>query len=48
MPTLIKPEVDIVIPTRNRGALIEMTISSIRASVGVDLTLWVIDQATMG
>lgn len=39
------PTVDIVIPTCNRGNLIEATIASIRACQGVTLTLWVVDQS---
>lgn len=39
------PVVDIVIPTRNRGALIEATLTSLRASQDVDLTIWVVDQS---
>lgn len=39
------PTIDIVIPTCNRGNLIEATIASIRACQGVTLTLWVIDQS---
>lgn len=39
------PTVDIIIPTRNRGSLIEVTITSIRASEGVEFTLWVVDQS---
>ena len=36
---------DIIIPTRGRGALIEETIASIRASEHRAFTLWVIDQS---
>lgn len=37
--------VDIIIPTRNRGGLIDTTIRSIRASTMQELTLWVVDQS---
>ena len=37
--------VDIVIPTRNRGSLIDITITSIRESTFNAFTLWVIDQS---
>ncbi len=36
---------DIVVPTRGRGALIETTISSIRQSIHTNFTLWIIDQS---
>ncbi|NCC34089.1 MAG: glycosyltransferase [Chloroflexia bacterium] len=39
------PSVDIVIPTRGRGALITTTIASIRTLRDVNFTLWVIDQS---
>ncbi|EFO81431.1 glycosyl transferase family protein [Oscillochloris trichoides DG-6] len=39
------PKIDIIIPTRNRGHLIDVTLASIRASVGVTFNLWVIDQS---
>jgi GT2 family glycosyltransferase len=38
-------QVDIIIPTRGRGKLIEETIASIRASEHRAFTLWVIDQS---
>ncbi|MBP1466133.1 glycosyltransferase [Candidatus Chloroploca sp. M-50] len=37
--------VDIIIPTRNRGALVDTTITSIRACYGVNWQLWVLDQS---
>ncbi|GAB4192429.1 MAG: glycosyltransferase [Roseiflexaceae bacterium] len=37
--------VDIVVPTRGRGALIDTTLSSIRQSTHTNFTLWVIDQS---
>jgi glycosyltransferase involved in cell wall biosynthesis len=39
------PIVDIVIPTRGRGALIDVTIASIRQSGLADFELWVVDQS---
>lgn len=38
-------EVDIVIPTRGRGALIDATINSIRQGMQTDFALWVTDQS---
>ena len=38
-------QVDVVIPTRNRGALIEAAITSILASDYTAFTLWVVDQS---
>lgn len=37
--------VDIVIPTRSRGALIDATVASIRRSTHDQFTLWIIDQS---
>jgi GT2 family glycosyltransferase len=37
--------VDIVIPTRGRGALVDVTIQSIRQSSHRDFRLWVVDQS---
>jgi glycosyltransferase involved in cell wall biosynthesis len=39
------PRVDVVIPTRGRGALIDVTIASIRQSAEKDFALWVVDQS---
>jgi glycosyltransferase involved in cell wall biosynthesis len=39
------PPVDIVIPTRGRGALIDVAIESIRACSYPDFKLWVVDQS---
>jgi GT2 family glycosyltransferase len=40
------PAVDVVIPTRGRGALVADTIATIRASSLEHFTLWVVDQST--
>ena len=37
--------VDIVIPTRGRGALIDITIASIRQSKHTNFNLWIADQS---
>ncbi|MGB0385078.1 MAG: glycosyltransferase family 2 protein [Ardenticatenaceae bacterium] len=39
------PIVDVVIPTRGRGSLIDITITSIRQSTFKAFTLWVVDQS---
>jgi len=39
------PIVDVVIPTRGRGALIDLTITSIRRGELEDFALWVVDQS---
>src|SRR5262245_1620449 len=38
-------DVDIIIPTRGRGALIDVTIESIRHSSYPHFKLWVVDQS---
>jgi ubiquinone/menaquinone biosynthesis C-methylase UbiE/GT2 family glycosyltransferase len=38
-------QVDIVIPTRGRGALVDVTIQSIRRSSDPDFNLWIVDQS---
>jgi len=40
-----QPMIDIVIPTRGRGSLIDTTISSIRKNTVESFELWVIDQS---
>ncbi|HXU82135.1 MAG TPA: glycosyltransferase [Polyangia bacterium] len=42
---MTNPQVDIVIPTRGRGALVDVTIQSIRQSSHRDFKLWVVDQS---
>jgi 2-polyprenyl-3-methyl-5-hydroxy-6-metoxy-1,4-benzoquinol methylase/GT2 family glycosyltransferase len=42
------PEVDIVIPTRGRGALVGVTIDSICQSRYGDFKLWIVDQSEDG
>jgi glycosyltransferase involved in cell wall biosynthesis len=39
------PLVDIIIPTRGRGPLIDITVSSIRAGELTDFALWIVDQS---
>lgn len=48
VPTLARMQnspVDIVIPTRGRGALVDSTIESIRRSRYSDFKLWIVDQS---
>jgi glycosyltransferase involved in cell wall biosynthesis len=40
-----RPIVDVIIPTRGRGALIDITIESIRQSQCQGFVLWVVDQS---
>jgi GT2 family glycosyltransferase len=40
-----EPNMDIVVPTRGRGALIDATIASVRQSEKTDFALWVVDQS---
>jgi 2-polyprenyl-3-methyl-5-hydroxy-6-metoxy-1,4-benzoquinol methylase/GT2 family glycosyltransferase len=42
---MTNPQVDIIIPTRGRGALVDVTIDSIRHSDYPDFRLWVVDQS---
>ena len=42
------PEVDIVIPTRDRGPLVDVTIDSILHSGYRDFRLWIVDQSEGG
>ncbi|MEM7800986.1 MAG: glycosyltransferase [Chloroflexota bacterium] len=45
MHTLTQPLVDVIIPTRNRGALIDLTINSILRSHHSNFVLWIVDQS---